>query len=739
MPVHPFQLELEFTETYRKHLQSPLAVREAMALRVLFPALFEDPQPGDLFAGRLNYRKVGFGLEQASGGPGYYCDADSIREQVNESGLPAAECQKVEEMIAFWEKESTIDGKLIASLPADVRHATENAIAHMGGRLAGACLDFGKLVRLGLPGLQAQVASYHAQAVELGREASMYDGFRIALDLLAETCRHYSARALSLAGQPATSPHWRAELMEMAAVLEKIIVTPPETLREAIQLSWLYALISGVVNYGRMDIYLGDYYANDIDSGCITEEEALKYLQSLWKLIADRQIWFNGRIIVGGMGRPNTANADRFAMAAMEATRTIIETEPQLSLRWHQSMNPSLFQKALDVLGEGRTYPIIYNDDVNVPAVANAFQVPLEDAEKYFPYGCGEYALEGVGFGSPNCSLNLLKAVEVTLHGGCDALTGEPLGLRCPPLNAYTTFEDLFQAYQRQVAFYVCYLADRHALEYEAERESAAFLFISMLFDGCIEKGRSVVDRGTRYQGGVVETFGIVNAADSLNAIRRLVFEERSVSPEELLAALDANFEGYERVLQLLNNVPRFGNDDPAADGMVQAVSDHISQITFEQASRVGLDYYLVVNINNYANVQLGKLCAASADGRRSGEPLANGNTPTAGSDRKGITAFLNSIARVDPSYHAGYTHNMKFSRAWFGADRPKLDALMRAYFARGGTQAMITVVRRGDLEAALAEPEKYRNLIVRVGGFSARFVDLAPDVQADLLKRTLY
>jgi pyruvate-formate lyase len=276
-------------------------------------------------------------------------------------------------------------------------------------------------------------------------------------------------------------------------------------------------------------------------------------------------------------------------------------------------------------------------------------------------------------------------------------------------------------------------------MEYEAETRSAGFLYISLLFDHCIERGRSVVNRGTRYSGGVVETFGMVNAADSLMAIKKLVFEQQVITQDELLAALEVNFEGFERIRRILLAAPKYGNDNLEADRMMQTVSDHVAGYTRAQAKRVGLDYYLVVNINNYANVSSGKITAASADGRFAGEPLANGNTPTAGNDRKGITAFLNSIARVDPSCHAGYVHNMKFTRRLFREDRPKLKALLDGYFSQGGTQAMITVVSRDDMENAMREPEKYRNLIVRVGGFSHRFVDLARDVQIDLVNRTLY
>ncbi|RPJ51156.1 MAG: pyruvate formate-lyase, partial [Chloroflexi bacterium] len=286
---------------------------------------------------------------------------------------------------------------------------------------------------------------------------------------------------------------------------------------------------------------------------------------------------------------------------------------------------------------------------------------------------------------------------------------------------------------------YVTALADRHAFEYRAEAESAGFLYVSMLYDDCIARGKSLVDGGVRYRGGVIETFGMVNTADSLAAIKRLVYDQKRITLEQMAAVLDADFEGYERERRLILGAPKYGNDDEYVDRIAQAVSDHVSRFTYEQARRIGFQYFLIVNINNYANVSMGKHTAASADGRRNGAPLANGNTPTAGNDTCGVTAFLNSIAKLDPSAHAGYVHNIKFSKQVFREDRAKVSALLKAYFANGGTQAMITVVGRGDLEAALREPEKYRNLIVRVGGFSARFVELARDVQMDLIQRTLY
>lgn len=727
-----FSVERSFTETYRQHIHDDPAIREAHCLRVQFEQLFDPICPGDLFAGRTHYLPVGFGLEDAAGGPVYYCYDSRILPDLE--NIPEEERQSILEMLAFWKSESTITGKLIQQLPAETLQATSNHIAEMMGRLSGTLLNYEKLVRIGLAGLREEIQAGKSQNGDL----PLYQGMERALDLLQDVINSYAKQARDLA-VAANNDQDEHDYLETAAALEAILSHPPRTLREAIQLTWIYSLISGTVNYGRMDVYLGPFYAADLDDGRLSEIEALHMLQSLWRLIADRKTVFNGRVFIGGRGRTDEVSADRFALLAMEATRTIVEIEPQLTLRFYQGMNPALMAKALDLLAEGRTFPMLFNDDVNIPAVQCAFGVPFEIAGQYLPYGCGEYCLDHISFGSPNCSLNLLKALEAVLHHGTDVLTGEKIGLDLGSLEDFVTFDDLFAAYKRQVEYSVEALADRHRIEYLVENEAAAFLFVSMLYDDCIARGKSLVGGGVQIKGGIIETYGMVNLADSLTAIKSLVYDRKIMTLHQLVAALDADFTGFEHEFHLMRLVPKYGNDDEAADTMLCTISDHVAAHTRAQADRIGLDYFLIVNINNHMNIGLGAQTGASAEGRRAMAPLANGNTPTAGNDTQGVTAFLNSIVKPDARLHAGYAHNMKFSKSTFRDQRLKVEALLATYFANGGTQAMLTVVGRGEMEAAKLEPEKYRNLIVRVGGFSARFVELSPDIQRDLIARTLY
>ncbi len=723
-----FDHELAFTAAYRQHENAHIAIRETACMDALYPATMLCIREHDLFAGRAAIPLAGFETELNI----FFCEELTIRQAMDQGKFDSAYRQRVEEMLTFWRTQST-QAKHDAMMPPETLKATTNAIAHGSPRLAGTVLDYDKLMRLGIPGLLEEIKVNKAKAADAG----LFEGMERALKVLIKVCRHYAQQARDM--MPAATQQRQAQLQAMAQTLDNITVAAPKSFREGLQLHWLYSLVATVVNHGRMDVSMGDLLTRDLDSGVLTEAQALELLQALWRLMIFRWSRFNTRVVVGGKGRRNPTNADRFALLAMEATRTVRDVVPQLTVRFYKGQNPALMAKALDVIGEGRTFPMLYNDDINVSAVSYCFQIPEEDAAHYIPYGCGEYSLEALSVGSPNCSYNMLKAVEVTIFGGRDALADQPLGLPCAELEAYATYEELFDAYKKQAEYFAYHLVKRHAVELELYKQTVTFPLLTLLYDHCLERGRSAINRGTRYTGAIFESYGMVNAADSLAAIKWLIYDKRLLSAKQLLAALKANFQGYEKEYRLVQGAPRYGNDDDRADLVMKAVSDHAANYFRSLAPEFKLDYSAIVNINNFMNVGLGEKCLASADGRRTGEPLANGNTPTAGRDVSGVTAFLNSIVKPDPRYHAGYVHNMKFSKAMFTRERPKMEMLLNTYFANGGTQAMISVVNRGDLENAMKQPERYGDLIVRVGGFSARFVSLPPEIQRDLLNRTLY
>jgi pyruvate-formate lyase len=605
-------------------------------------------------------------------------------------------------------------------------------------RLTGGNVNWDKLLKKGIPGIIKDAKEYREKALTENKEPEFYEGIIIAFEVLADVCRWYTKQALELSTNTSDTKR-KKELQQIADTLELITVSSPKTFREAIQLFWLYSYVGDIRNYGRMDIWLGDFLANDLESGTLSEDEALILVQSLWRLIGARNTIVHSRVIIGGKGRRNEVNADKFALLAMEASRTVHVIEPQLSLRFYKGMNPDLMEKALRVIGEGRTYPILYNDDVNIRAVREAQCFDEKTGEQFVPYGCGEYIIDHQSFGTPSGVVNLLKALEVTLHNGIDPMTGKISGLQLGNFEDFKTFDDLWNAYKTQVEFFVRMMACQEVLEYKIAGEHSPYLYMSLLYDNCMERGKGMFSGGIKYLSGTLETYGNTNTADSLTAIKELVYEKKIISKDQLLDALAADFNGYETIREQLLKCPKYGNDNDTADNMLVKVHEHVCRYVREQAKSVGLHSYLVVVINNSANTLMGHQTSASADGRKSGEPMANGNNPSGGRDINGPTAFLNSLVKASPYIHAGAVQNMKFSKEMFTSKKHILKSLLDTFFENEGQQAMITVVDRNELECAMKEPEKYGHVFVRVGGFSARFIELSRDVQLEILSRTLY
>jgi pyruvate-formate lyase len=230
-----------------------------------------------------------------------------------------------------------------------------------------------------------------------------------------------------------------------------------------------------------------------------------------------------------------------------------------------------------------------------------------------------------------------------------------------------------------------------------------------------------------------------VNAANSLAAVKKCVFDEKSMTAEDLMGALDSNFFQREKLRKQLMDAPKYGNDLDLVDSLFIELHDYMSEIIIEQAPRVGLDSYLGVTINNAQNTTLGRWVGATPDGRKAGTPMANANNPAAGTDHRGLTAMINSIIKPRHDNHAGMVSNLRFTRENFEQHGDKLWSIIDSYFDRGAAHAMVTVVGKDDLRNAIEKPEEYRDLIVRVGGFSARFVDLKKDVQQEIYDRITY
>ena len=752
-PLNPLITQaIAFTDAYRAHRGAPVALREAACLRTQFPALLGDIQGDDCFAGRLSRRRIVYvGTimwaafppdsegRRPEGKQGGYCFDFAAGDKY---AVTPAEKAAVAELAAFWSRECGVarvrdewDADLAAVLTARVSAPVGGGLP-VSGTSTGFCVavDLDRLVRRGLPGLLADI---EARRQEPGGDAGFLEGLRQAMEVVLDVWRHYEAQARRKAAE-AGDPEARARFAAMADALAANRERAPASLREAIQLVWLYTQLTNTNHpeLWRLDTVLGDAYAGDIDRGVLTEAEALDLVLGLWRLVSENGDAAVCRIVVGGKGRRNPANADRFALVAMEATRRFRRVTPQLTLRFSREQDPALMRRAMEVINETGVYPMLYNDDAVVPGVAAALGVSEAEAERYHPLGCGEYMLAGCSPSLLDSGWSIPKSLEAALRNG-RSWTGATLGPASGEAGAFDTFEQLYAAFLAQVRHAAGLAARIYAAICRSLPGDCAFLLASALTDDCVARGRSLLGGGVRYRGACVMGHGFTNAADALTAIREVVYRAKACSLEQVVQALDADFAGHEALRARLLRAPKFGNDHDEADRMLVDMWRDINAAAREAGAREGLDFFTVSSVNP-GGYGMGQQCGATADGRRCGEPFAIGHAPTAGFDRRGLTALFNSVAKVDAA-NGGATTNFKLSRDLFARSPEKTAALFRTFFERGGLQANITVISRGDLEAAMREPAKYTHVLVRLGGWSARFVDLERPVQEEILRRTLY
>ena len=370
-------------------------------------------------------------------------------------------------------------------------------------------------------------------------------------------------------------------------------------------------------------------------------------------------------------------------------------------------------------------------------------RVSREVAEQYTPFGCTEFVIQGKSVGTPNTLLNLVKIMQLALNNGFDPMDGiyKAGPVKVKDIDSFTTFDAFYDQYKELLDFYFDLSIDAQYHSYEVMNQEVSFLFTSILMDDCIARRKALLDGGVEILGGTNETYGNINASDALYAIKKLVYDDKKYTLHQLNEAALHNFEGteYSLIRKDLLAQGKYGNDLKDVDDLANDLYEYVAKGIRQRGIEKGMGYYLIVISNNQTNTDWGKETDASLDGRLKGVYLNPANNPVGGAAKSGPTACMNSLARFDAKYHGGSVQNMKFTPRMMYEDKEKVKALFRTYFKKGGCQLMVTVVDHGVLEDAMVHPEKYPDLIVRVAGYSAVFVNLERSVQEELLSRTLY
>jgi trans-4-hydroxy-L-proline dehydratase len=551
----------------------------------------------------------------------------------------------------------------------------------------------------------------------------------------------------------------KKELEELADFCRYVPANAPRTFHEALQYYWFVHL--GVItevnpwdsfNPGRLDQHLYPYYKKELGDGTLTEEKAKELLQSFW-------IKFNNHPAPPKIGV--TANESNtytdFSLinlgglkedgsdAVNDLTYIILDVIEEMQLVQPSSMtqlskkNPDRFiNRAVKVTKTGLGQPSIFNTDAIIQEMTRQGK-SIEDARNGGASGCVETGAFGKEAYFLTGYFNLAKMLELTLYNGIDPRTKKQLGPKTGDACYFNSFDEFMDAYRKQIEYFVNTKIQGSNIIESIIANNLPVPFLSVIIDDCINNGKDYNAGGARYNTNYIQGVGMGTLTDSLSAIKYHVYDKNKLTIVEFLKALSADFSGYENLQhELIYNTPKYGNDDDYADSNAVKVFDFFYDAVNGRPSPRGGTYRINL-LPTTCHVYFGSVINATPDGRRKGTPVSEGISPVQGADKKGPTAVINSCAKIDHIKTGGTLLNQKFSPQFFKDDDAikKISSLVRSYFRMDGHHIQFNVVSAQTLRDAQKNPEKYKNLIVRVAGYSDYFNDLLPELQEEIIRRT--
>lgn len=620
--------------------------------------------------------------------------------------------------------------------------------------------DFAKVLDGGLNQIVAEAET------ELGRTRCMNaDAVKkvdylksviIAHKAIIRFANRFANRAAEMASRE-TDPTRRKELEEIAQICAWVPANPARNFREAMQSFWFMFLMltpSTTAAAGRFDQYMYPFYKNDIDAGRIDDEQVLELLQCL--RIKDMQInrtsgkanrqknaglakWHNWTI--GGVTPEGNDATNEMSYLILEAAKRCPTPHHTITVRVHDGTPEKLMQKSLEVVRTGIGMPAFVSDKSYIEFLLTQ-GVPLRTARDYIMTGCLDVNIVGQSRIATYGMFIAPLALDIFMRNGIDPNTGRKVGMRTGELETFATFDELFSAFKKQFAYLMSVATERNNIELRVMSELFPDPVRSSLMVDGITLGKDMLDRRMPMEnGGVLNPIGMINVADSLTAIKWLVFDEKKITLKELKDALHANWQGerYEAVRKMCLAAPKYGNDDDYADAMAHDLYQFWADTTVCFDTSLG-GKHIPTAISITSHAPGGALTSATPDGRSAGECLADGTTsPMRGRDMNGPTAVIKSASKIDQAPYQATLMNMKFhpSAVKTTEDLRKLSSLIRTYFGLGGKHMQFNVVTKEALLAAQKQPENHRDLVVRMAGYSAYFVQLGKTVQDEIIART--
>ncbi|MGA2157808.1 MAG: formate C-acetyltransferase/glycerol dehydratase family glycyl radical enzyme [Dehalococcoidia bacterium] len=750
------------TQSMARHWSEPPLTRMSLALEHILKNISVIIRDEEIIVGCRTSKIKGAPLFPENKSRWMEGDLENFDKRVlQRAGITEAEKHELrDEILPFW-KGKTVEEYLEKLIPEDVAADMDKYIFTMMLEITYGIghftMDHAKVLKIGLSGLIKEAENKYAAlpAAEKSSEKGLfYQAVIRSLKAAIGFARRYADLARTMA-EKEIDPLRAAELKEIARVCDRVPEHPAASFHEAVQSTYFIHLIAQIesggnsISLGRFDQFLYPYYKADKEAGKITPDRAKELLSLLF--LKTNEIWnvleeafipggegaegkTTQNVTVGGVGRDGNDATNELSYIGLDAFADIRTVQPNFSVRLGSKAPDGFFAKAADYARDGVPLHLL-NDDAIIKSLVMGGH-SLEDARDYGVVGCLEANAQGKTFGSTFAvQFNGIKCVEFALSNGIDNIFGYQSGLETGDPAGFTSFEDVWNAYATQVSHFIGQVVKgMNALD-RAIAENVPSPFVSAMIEGPLEKGIDLTRGGAIYNSTGVQYMGFSNAADSLYAIKKAVFEDRKVSICELPEWLSNDWMGNEdKKAYFLNKVPKYGNDNDEVDAMAaRIVNQYCDELAKYKNFRGGAFWPGIFSVAFH--IAFGAFTGATADGRAAGAILGNGLTPSEGSATAGVTAVMNSVTKLPlVKVYNGCNLNLRFAGNKIKPDN--LTALVKGYFERGGFQVQFNMISSEKLKDAQKHPERYRDLVVRISGYSVYFTDLSEIAQDEIISR---
>lgn len=753
------------TASMKKHWSKPALTRMSYALAEILDNIDVVIRDGELIVGSRTEKKKGAPLFPENKSQWIEGDLEGFNQRVIQRALitEAEKKELTDEILPFWHGK-TVEERLTELLPADVTDDMDKYIFTMMLEITYGVghftMDHEKLLKVGLKGI---IAETEAKAAALsadekkGDTGLFYDAVIRSLSAAIRFAHRYAEAASKLSADE-KDPARKAQLAEIARVCARVPEYPAQTYHEAVQSVYFVHLISQIesggnsISLGRIDQILAPYYEADKKAGRITYDGAKELLSlmflkmcEIWNVLEETFIpggeGTEGKttqnVVVGGIDQAGNDAVSEMSYIGLDAYADIRTVQPNFGVRISEKTSRDFFMRAVGYAKDG-VLMHFFNDEAVVKALV-AGGHSISDARNYGPVGCLEPNAQGKTYGSTFAvQFNGIKCLELALADGIDNTFGYQSGLLTGDPAQFTSFEDVRKAYAAQQSHFLGQVVRGMACMDQAVGELVPSPFASALIDGCLAKGKDATAGGAVYNSTGVQLMGFANVADGLFAVRKAVFEDKVMTIGELAGHLADDWtDAEDKRTYFLTKIPKYGNDVDEVDAMASwVVENFCDELAKHKNYRGGSFWPGIFSVGFH--LAMGSFTAATPDGRSSGDILGNGLTPTTGNAMTGPTAVANSVTKLPLSrLHNGANLNLRFPGK---SIRPEnLLAFIKTYFDKGGMQVQFNMVDSDVLRAAQKEPEKYKDLVVRISGYSVLFTGLSDTAQDEIICRTMY